>query len=375
MYPLGPKHGTIDPRPRVQTIRISPAFRLDNGSALAPPTIRTSLYDVIGIAVTGSGSAVPDSHLTNEDLSEVVETSNDWIRTRTGIQERRLASPADALASLATTAARRALEQSGVAATDLDLIILATSTADDLFGSASMVQTNLGAIHATGFDLTAACSGFIFAMTTAAQFIRTGSYRRALVIGADVLSRWVDWSDRATCVLFGDGAGAVILEASETDHFLGFELRSNGAMNGCLTLAYQPEAQAIHPKATVTQGQYGRVAMNGKEVYRFAVNQVPEVIEKVLFRADVPIEAVDWFVLHQANQRILDAVADRLKIPPEKMLSNLSQYGNTSAASIPLMLDEAVRAGKVQPGQVITTAGFGAGLNWGSAVFRWGKTA
>lgn len=328
---------------------------------------------MIGIAVTGSGSAVPDSRLTNEDLSQVVETSNDWIRTRTGIQERRLASPTDSLANLATLAARRALERRGIEATDIDLIILATSTADDLFGTASVIQTNLGAIHATGFDLTAACSGFIFAMTTAAQFIRTGAYRRAIVIGADILSRWVDWQDRTTCVLFGDGAGAVILEASDADHFLGFELRSNGSLNGCLTLAYGPEAQTLHPNATVSQGRYGRIAMNGKEVYRFAVNRVPEVIEKALHRADVPLEAVDWFVLHQANQRILDAVVDRLTIAPEKMLSNLSSYGNTSAASIPLVLDEAVGAGKIQPGQLITTAGFGAGLNWGAAVFRWGQ--
>ncbi|MEB3272902.1 MAG: beta-ketoacyl-ACP synthase III [Prochlorothrix sp.] len=330
---------------------------------------------MIGIAVTGSGSAVPDSRLTNEDLSEIVETSNDWIRTRTGIQERRLASPGDSLADLATTAARRALDHRGLDPKDVDLIILATSTADDLFGTASVIQANLGAVHATGFDLTAACSGFIFAMTTAAQFIHTGAYRRAVVIGADVLSRWVDWTDRTTCVLFGDGAGAVVMEANEVDHFLGFELRSNGAMNGCLTLGYDPQAQTLHANATVSQGDYGRIAMNGKEVYRFAVNRVPEVIEKALHRAEVPLASVDWFVLHQANQRILDAVADRLHIAPTKMLSNLANYGNTSAASIPLMLDEAVTAGKIQPGHVITTAGFGAGLNWGSAVFRWGQAS
>jgi len=273
---------------------------------------------------------------------------------------------------LATAAAHQALEQSGVAAIDLDLIVLATSTADDLFGSAAVVQANLGATHAAVFDLTAACSGFIFAMVTAAQFIQTGTYRRVLVIGADVLSRWVDWDDRGTCVLFGDGAGAVVMQAHDSNQFLGFELCSNGSLNSCLNLAYAAEAYPLHPKATVSKGRYSPVTMNGKEVYRFAVNRVPEVIEKALFRANVPLEQVDWFVLHQANQRILDAVADRLKIPPEKMLSNLASYGNTSAASIPLVIHEAVQAGKIQPGQTLATAGFGAGLSWGSAIFRWG---
>ncbi|WP_407681193.1 beta-ketoacyl-ACP synthase III [Prochlorothrix hollandica] len=322
--------------------------------------------------MTGSGSAVPDSRLTNQDLSNVVETSDEWIRTRTGIRERCLASPTDSLGALATAAAHQALEQSGVAAIDLDLIVLATSTADDLFGSAAVVQANLGATHAAVFDLTAACSGFIFAMVTAAQFIQTGTYRRVLVIGADVLSRWVDWDDRGTCVLFGDGAGAVVMQAHDSNQFLGFELCSNGSLNSCLNLAYAAEAYPLHPKATVSKGRYSPVTMNGKEVYRFAVNRVPEVIEKALFRANVPLEQVDWFVLHQANQRILDAVADRLKIPPEKMLSNLASYGNTSAASIPLVIHEAVQAGKIQPGQTLATAGFGAGLSWGSAIFRWG---
>lgn len=302
----------------------------------------------------------------------MVETSDEWIRARTGIQERRLAAASDSLGALATVAAQRALDRSQVAATDLDLIVLATSTADDLFGTASLVQANLGATQAAVFDLTAACSGFLFALITAAQFIQTGTYRKILVIGGDVLSRWVDWEDRGTCVLFGDGAGAVVLQAHDTNHFLGFELRSNGTLNHCLTLAYQGEGKSIHPKATVTQGRYGTVTMNGKEVYRFAVNRVPEIIEKALFRANVPLDQVDWFVLHQANQRILDAVAERLQIPPHKMLSNLASYGNTSAASIPLVLDEAVQGGKVQPGDTLVAAGFGAGLNWGAAVFRWG---
>ena len=327
-----------------------------------------------GIAITGIGSAVPEAVLTNHDLSEMVDTSDDWIRTRTGIQERHLSTAsATSLTDLATVAATRAILASGLAATDLELIILATSTADDLFGSASAVQSRLEATRATVFDLTAACSGFLFAMVTASQFIQTGTYQNVVVIGADILSRWVDWSDRSTCVLFGDGAGAIVMQARERNQLLGFELRSDGNLNACLNVAYQSQVQAIHPKAQISQGQYRPITMNGKEVYRFAVNRVPEVIETALFRADVTIDQVDWLVLHQANQRILDAAADRLKIPREKVLSNLAHYGNTSAASIPLVLDEAVRSGKVKSGDLIAAAGFGAGLTWGSAIFRWGN--
>jgi 3-oxoacyl-[acyl-carrier-protein] synthase III len=221
--------------------------------------------------------------------------------------------------------------------------------------------------------MTAACSGFVFGMVTAAQFIRTGVYKNVLLIGADILSRWVNWSDRGTCILFGDGAGAVVMQANESDHFLGFEIRSDGTQNNCLQLAYNPQATEIVKDIAVAQGNFGPISMNGKEVYRFAVQKVPEVIEKALFRANLNAEQVDWLLLHQANQRILDAVAQRLKIPTQKVLSNLARYGNTSAASIPLALDEAVRQGKIQSGDLIATAGFGAGLTWGSAIFRWGK--
>jgi 3-oxoacyl-[acyl-carrier-protein] synthase-3 len=325
-----------------------------------------------GVAVTGVGSAVPETVLTNDDLSEIVETSNEWIQTRTGIEQRRLATPQEWLTGIATTAGDHAIATSGLQASDIDLIILATSTADDLFGSASLIQAKLGASTAVAFDLTAACSGFLFAMVTAGQFIQTGTYQNALVIGADILSRWVDWSDRTTCVLFGDGAGAMVLQANPENHLLGFELRSDGSLNTSLNLAYRPEAKAIHPKATIAQGVHQPITMNGREIYRFAVNRVPEVLEKALFRANLTVDQVDWLVLHQANQRILDAVADRLNIPSEKVLSNLALYGNTSAASIPLVLDEAVQAGRVKPGDVIAAAGFGAGVTWGASIFRWG---
>jgi 3-oxoacyl-[acyl-carrier-protein] synthase-3 len=277
------------------------------------------------------------------------------------------------LSDLAAQAGAAALTAAGLTATDLDLILLATSTPDDLFGSACQVQARLGALQATAFDLTAACSGFLFGLVTAAQFIRTGTYRRILLIGADVLSRWTDWSDRRTCILFGDGAGAVVLEGSSEERLLGFELRSDGSLNGCLTLSCDPKPQMLITGAEIGAGRFQPIAMNGQEVYRFAVRRVPEVLEKALYRAGVTTDAIDWLLLHQANQRILNAVAERLGIPSERVLSNLQEYGNTSAASIPLVLDEAVRQGRIRSGHLIAASGFGAGLTWGAAVFRWGR--
>jgi 3-oxoacyl-[acyl-carrier-protein] synthase III len=326
-----------------------------------------------GVAVTGSGSAVPATCLDNEGLSQIVETSDEWIATRTGIRRRHLSQATESLGAIATQAAANALEMAGLAAMDLDLILLATSTADDLFGSASQIQAELGAMQAVAFDLTAACSGFVFGMVTAAQFIRTGTYQNVLLIGADVLSRWTDWSDRRTCVLFGDGAGAIVMQANDSDRLLGFELRSDGTQNHCLNLAYQAQSKELIDGVTVGQGTYQPITMNGQEIYRFAVKRVPEVIEKALFRASLTTDQVDWLLLHQANQRILDAVAQRLNIPDHKVLSNMAEYGNTSAASIPLALDEAIRAGKIQPGAVIAASGFGAGLTWGAAIFQWGR--
>jgi 3-oxoacyl-[acyl-carrier-protein] synthase III len=325
-----------------------------------------------GIALTGSGSATPEPVLTNDELGDVVDTSDEWIRTRTGIGERHLLPPEQGLKDLAVLAGQRALAAAGVAATELDLVLLATSTPDDLFGGAAQVQVQLGAANAIAFDITAACSGFVVGLVTAAQFIRSGTYRKVLLIGADVLSRWVDWSDRSTCVLFGDGAGAVVLEAHTQDNLLGFDLRTDGSQSDCLTLPYRGVPHAIHAKASVGKGTYEPIQMNGREVYKFAVKRVPEIIEKALFHANISADRVDWLLLHQANQRILDAVATRLDIPPEKVLSNLAHYGNTSAASIPLALDEAVRDGRVNPGDIVASSGFGAGLTWGAAVFRWG---
>lgn len=327
----------------------------------------------IGITIIGSGSATANQILTNDDLSEIVETSDEWIQSRTGMRERHICSADDSLANLATQAGMRALEMAGLAATDLDLIILATSTPDDLFGTAVKVQSQLGATRAMAFDLTAACSGFVVGLVTASQFIRTGVYRNVLLIGGDILSRWVDWSDRATCVLFGDGAGAVVLQGNEeSDRLLGFEIYSDGSLNHCLNLPYQGETKNLTTEKSVGQGTYQPITMNGREVYRFAVAKVPEVIEKVLFKANITTDDIDWLILHQANQRIMDSVSDRLKIPSEKVISNLAKYGNTSAGSIPIALDEAVRAGKIKAGDLIVASGFGAGLTWGATAFRWG---
>jgi len=327
----------------------------------------------LGVAITGSGSAVPATSLHNQTLTELVETSDEWITTRTGIRQRQLASPSESLSGLATAASSQAIAASGIKPEDLDLILLATSTPDDLFGSACQVQAQLGATNAVAFDLTAACSGFVFGLVTAAQYIRTGVYKNVLLIGADILSRWVDWQDRSICVLFGDGAGAVILQAAKSDRLLGFALKSDGTQNHYLNLAYAGASQELLPGVNVTKGTYQPITMNGKEVYRFAVQKVPEIIDKALFQANLSVDQIDWLLLHQANQRIIDAVAQRLNVPEHKVISNLAQYGNTSAASIPLALDEAVRQGKIKPNDIVATSGFGAGLTWGAAIFQWGR--
>ncbi len=332
-----------------------------------------SPHSPIGVTFTGCGSAAPKTIVLNDTLAQIVDTSDEWISSRTGIRQRRIADGEESLAGLASEAAQQALAMAGVLAAEIDLIILATSSADDLFGTACQIQAQLGATNAVAFDMTAACSGFVFGVVTAAQYLRTGTYQNALVIGGDLLSRWVNWSDRNTCVLFGDGAGAILLQASqEKDDLLGFEIRSDGIKNGCLNLAFQPELQELLPGVTLTQGKYQYITMNGKEVYRFAIDRVPEAIDKVIHKANLTSDDIDWLVLHQANQRIMDAVAERLQIAPAKVISNLADYGNTSAASIPIAFNEAVRSGKIQSGDTIATSGFGAGLSWGAVIFKWG---
>ncbi|MDJ0728745.1 MAG: beta-ketoacyl-ACP synthase III [Crocosphaera sp.] len=327
----------------------------------------------MGVSIIGCGSATPTQVMTNDNLSHLVETSDEWIRTRTGIQKRHLATTDSSLSELCTQAAQEAIAMARLAPGDIDLIILATSTADDLFGSAAKVQHLLEANNAVAFDLTAACSGFVFGLITASQFIRTGVYETVLVIGADILSRWVDWSDRTTCVLFGDGAGAVVCQGiTDHDNLLGFAMYSDGQQHDALNIGYHGIEKQLKDGLTINQGTYKPITMKGRDVYRFAVEKVPEVIEKALFKAQLTTDDIDWLILHQANQRIIDAVAKRLKIPSHKVITNLDEYGNTSAASIPLALDEAVRQGKIKSGDVVATSGFGAGLSWGAAIFRWG---
>ncbi len=326
-----------------------------------------------GISFIGTGSALPSKMLVNQDLGHLVDTNDEWIRSRTGIKTRHLASENESLSDLAFQAGLKALAMAKMDPSELDLIILATSTADDLFGSAAQVQGLLGATGAVAFDLSAACSGFIFALATASQFIRSGVYEKVLIIGADILSRWVDWSDRTTCVLFGDGAGALVCTATEKeDNFLGFDLNTDGTQNHCLNLPYKGKTKYLIHDVSIRQGSYAPIQMNGREVYRFAVAKVPEVIERVLLQVNLTTKDIDWLILHQANQRILEAVAKKLNILDEKVVTNLSHYGNTSAASIPIAFDEAVRKGKIKKGDLIATAGFGAGLSWGGAILKWG---
>ncbi len=325
------------------------------------------------MALKACGSARGSQRISNDQLGERVETNDDWIRTRTGIRNRRIAGPGQTLSTLAADAAREALTMAGWDADSVDLILLATSTPDDLFGSAPKVQALLEAKRAVAFDLTAACSGFLFALITASQFLRTGSMRRVLVIGADQLSSWVDWDDRRSCILFGDAAGALALEACPQDEngLLGFQMRTDGSRGDCLNVPQTSTRSPLIGDSSHQNGRYEPIQMIGQEVYKFAVREVPAILKALLKDTDTQPEQLDWLLLHQANQRILDAVADRFAIPHNQVLSNLAEYGNTSAATIPLMLDEAVRDGRIRAGHHIASSGFGAGLSWGAALLRW----
>uniref|UniRef100_A0A1S6K892 beta-ketoacyl-[acyl-carrier-protein] synthase III n=1 Tax=Gambierdiscus belizeanus TaxID=439316 RepID=A0A1S6K892_9DINO len=332
----------------------------------------SALPSLAGISIAGTGSATPTAIVSNDDLSEVMDTSDEWIVQRTGIKRRHIMKPDESLVSLSAAAARQALQRAGMSAEDVDLVVLATSTPDDLFGSAAPVAAELGASKAVAFDLTAACSGFVFGLVTAAQYIRSGAATSVLVIGADCLSRWVDWSDRSTCVLFGDGAGAVALRATEPekDALIGFQLGSDGHGSRHLGLSGSCAPVPLGGNNQGGAGTFAPLTMNGKEVFRFATSRVPEVLNSLLARHNIGNDEIDWLLLHQANRRIMDSAAKRLKLPQEKIICNLDEYGNTSAASIPLALDEAVVDGRVKPGHLVACAGFGAGLSWGGLLLR-----
>ncbi|MEA3348995.1 MAG: beta-ketoacyl-ACP synthase III [Chloroflexota bacterium] len=318
--------------------------------------------------ITGWGMSVPEHVLTNDDLSKMVDTDNEWIITRTGIRERRIAGDEQSTATLATEAALRALEVAEVIPGDLDLIIVSTSSPEHLFPStASLVQDNIGAVKAGAFDLSAACTGFIFAVNMAAQAIRTGSIDAALVIGAETLSRLVDWDDRNTCVLFGDGAGAFVLQASdEPGGVLSAVMRSDGSGRDLLSL---PAGASKFPAShqTVQDGLH-YMHMKGRDVFRFATRVMAQATQEVVKLSGMSLDEIDFVIPHQANQRIIETAARRLKLPMERFVINLDRYGNTSTASIPMATVEAVQEGKIKLGDHVVLVGFGAGLTWGALV-------
>lgn len=309
--------------------------------------------------IIGTGSCLPTNIITNDQLSRQVDTSDEWISSRTGIRNRHVAEE-ETGAGMASEAAKRALENAGVSADEIELIIVATCTADMQFPStACMVQKEIGAKHAVAFDLSAACSGFLFALNTAHAYFTAGIYKKALIIGTEVLSKLVDWTDRSTCVLFGDGAGAAVVETSETG-LEGFVQHADGDKGEVLTCA----------GTNRTEGP-AYIQMNGQEVFKFAVKKVPECIQEVLEMTGTEKEDIRWYLLHQANSRIIQSAAKRLKEPEEKFPMNMDQYGNTSAASIPILLDEMNRSGMLRKGDRLMMSGFGAGLTWGAAQIVW----
>lgn len=316
--------------------------------------------------IIGTGSYVPEQIVTNDDLAKIVETSDEWIRSRTGIGERRIAT-LDSTSDMAARAAQAALEQAGVGAEEIDLILLGTSSPDHCFpNGACEVQARIGAVNAACFDISAACTGYVFALNTAHAFISTGLYRTALVIGADVLSKLIDWSDRGTCVLFGDGAGATVVRADERG-ILGMNMQSDGAKGGVLTCGSRSNGNFLLGK----KPELGYMAMDGQEVFKFAVKKVPECITKVLEDTHTSKDEITYFVIHQANYRIIESIAKRMKVDIERFPVNMEHYGNTSGASVPLLLDEMNRAGKLKRGDKIVFAGFGGGLTWGATLLEW----
>lgn len=324
-----------------------------------------------GAGIIGIGSYTPPKVLTNHDLEKLVDTNDEWIVTRSGIRQRHVVEPGTASSDLAIEAAKNALKSASLSAEELDLIICATITGDMPFPStACIVQDKLGATKAAAFDMQAGCSGWVYALSVATQFVRAGAYERVLVIGVDALSTCTDWTDRTTCVLFGDGAGAAVIAPCESDDgVLSTYLGSDGS--GADFLKIDAGGSKMPTTAeTVKNGEHF-IKMAGREVYKFAVRIMGEASIKALDICGLIPDDVDLFVPHQANVRIIDAAAQRLKIPAEKVFVNVQNYGNTSAASIPLALDEAYHAGKIKHGDVLVTVGFGAGLTWAAAVLKW----
>ena len=317
--------------------------------------------------IAGIGSCLPDRILSNDDLAAMVDTSDSWIRERTGIRQRHIAPEGVTTADLGEQAARRALEDAGIAAEDVDLIVVATTTPDFTFPSvATMLQSRLGATKGAAFDVQAVCTGFVYALSVADNMIARGQAQTAVVVGAETMSRILDWTDRSTCVLFGDGAGAMVLTAAEPGEaepetgILATYLRSDGRFKDLLHVDGGPSST----------GTVGHLRMVGNQVFRHAITNIAESMTTIASRAGVTIEAVDWFVPHQANQRILEGVARKLSIPTEKVISTVADHGNTSAASVPLAFDRAVQDGRIKRGDLVLMEALGGGFTWGAALVR-----
>ena len=316
--------------------------------------------------IIGIGSYVPDTVVTNQDLMKFLDTDDAWIRERTGICERRVSKDMGTC-GLAIEAAKRAIDDAGIDPKAIDLIVLATSSGDRAFPAAAMdVQAAIGAVNAVGFDITAACSGFIFGLHIAHSFFAAGIYKTALIIGAETLSKVVDWTDRGTCILFGDGAGAAVVRASETGI-----IRTLMGSDGTKGWTLECQARNLGNCVNGIKPELGFMKMDGKEVFKFAVRKVPEIVAQILEDAQMDPEEIKYFVLHQANFRILEAASRRLKVPMDRIPVNIDRYGNTSAASVPILLDELKRDGKLERGDKLVLAGFGSGMTWGATLLEW----
>lgn len=326
----------------------------------------------MSIKIIGTGSALPEKQVTNDDIAKLVETSDEWIRERTGI-ESRFASTGETVASLAATACERALESAGRSADEVELLLVATCSAEDLLPCmACQVQEKIGAKQAVAFDLNAACAGFLFALHTAWAYVEAGIYKNALIAGSEVLSKIIDWEDRGTCILFGDGAGAVMVEKCENGGIISFVQHSDGSRGHVLSCG----SRQLHNPYYQQEKQRNYVEMDGREVFAFAVRQVPAAIMEALEKANLTPRDVDKYVLHQANRRIIEGISKRLSFDiagedGERFPMNLNRVGNTSSAAIPLLLDELNRAGELKEGDTLVLSGFGAGLTYGACVLRW----
>jgi len=325
-------------------------------------------FSALRSCVRGVGAALPARIVSNGELAKMVNTSDEWIQQRTGIKQRYVAGEGETTSTLATSAADAALRHAGLKASDIDLVIVATSTPDYTFPAvATQVQANLGIVEGAAFDLQAVCAGFVYAVTTADNFLRSGSHQRALVIGSETFSRILDWKDRTTCVLFGDGAGAIVLERRPSDR----ALTSPGVITSRLRADGRHRSKLYVDGGASTTMTIGHLRMEGREVFRHAVGMVTDVVQGCFADAGVTADAIDWFVPHQANLRIIHASADKLGIPREKVVVTVDRHGNTSAASIPLALAAAVKDGRIKPGHLVMMEAMGGGFTWGAALIRW----